>query len=215
MNMGQAGRAARQPLVDYLGELAEAGYAYDMVQVRYTIGGDNGPVDPGLPDFVKSWNETFDAPRLVINTAEAMFAEFEKRFGARLPARAGDMTPYWEDGALSSAGEESLVRAAVRRLVQAEALWALRNPSAFPAADADEAWRQATLWHEHTWGAAASVSDPDNKDVVAQWEYKRAFAVEADRRATALMDGARPKPGPALDVVNTPRGARRARAAAA
>ena len=35
-------------------------YPYDMVQVRYTIGGDNGPVDPKLPDFVKAWNETFD-----------------------------------------------------------------------------------------------------------------------------------------------------------
>ena len=209
LNMGKAGEATRQALLDYLSELTDAGYAYDMVQVRYTIGGDNGPVDPGLPDFVRSWNETFDSPRLVISTAEAMFTEFEKRFGARLPTRGGDMTPYWEDGALSSAGEEALVRGAVRRIVQAEALWALRNPAAFPAADADEAWRQAILWHEHTWGAAASISDPDNKDVTAQWEYKRAFAREADRRATSLMDAAQPKPGSAIDVVNTlswPRG---------
>ena len=36
------------------------------------------------------------------------------------------------------------------------------------------------LWHEHTWGAAASISEPDRPDVVAQWEYKRAFAREAD-----------------------------------
>jgi alpha-mannosidase len=209
LNMGKADESARQAIIDYLGELADAGYAYDMVQVHYTIGGDNGPVDPDLPQFVRSWNETFDSPRLVINTAEAMFAEFEKRFGGRLPTRGGDMTPYWEDGALSSAAEEALVRGAVRRLVQAEALWALRNPAAFPAADATEAWRQAILWHEHTWGAAASVSDPDSKDVGAQWEYKRTFATEADRRATALMESAQSKPGSALDIVNTlswPRG---------
>ena len=143
------------------------------------------------------------APRLIINTAEATFAEFERRYGATLESRTGDMTPYWEDGAISTAAEEALVRAGVRRLVQTEALWALRDPAGFPAADADEAWRQALLWHEHTWGAAASISAPDSKGVVALWEYKRAFASEADRRATALLDAALPVPGPVLDIVNT------------
>ena len=91
------------------------------------------------------------------------------------------MTPYWEDGAISSAAEEALARAAARRLVQAETLWALRQPAAFPAADADEAWRNLILWHEHTWGAADSISHPDRADVVAQWVYKRAFALEAEQ----------------------------------
>jgi hypothetical protein len=113
------------------------------------------------------------------------------------------MTPYWEDGANSSAAEEVLARAAARRLAQAETLWALRQPAAFPAADADEAWRNLILWHEHTWGAADSVSDPDRPDVVAQWVYKRGFALEASQRSKALLDGAAPAPGSAIDVVNT------------
>ena len=29
-------------------------YPYDMVQIRYSIGGDNGPPDPDLPEFVKA-----------------------------------------------------------------------------------------------------------------------------------------------------------------
>ena len=114
--------------------LADAGYAYDMVQVRYTIGGDNGPVDPNLPDFVRAWNEQFATPRLVINTADAMFAEFERRHGAALPVMSGDMTPYWEDGALSSAAEETSVRAARRagcaRPRRCAALRRVRLPSA-------------------------------------------------------------------------------------
>ena len=28
-------------------------YPWEMVQVRYTIGGDNGPVDPDLPAMVQ------------------------------------------------------------------------------------------------------------------------------------------------------------------
>jgi predicted methyltransferase len=211
LNMGSAARAGRAPLLDYVRELNEAGYAWDMVQVRYTIGGDNGPVDPGLPDFVKAWNETFQWPRLVINTAEAMFAEFERRYGTTLPALSGDMTPYWEDGALSTASEESLVRAAGRRLVQAETLWSMRDPAGFPARDDAEAWRNVLLWHEHTWGAADSISQPDRPDVVAQWLYKRQFALEADRRSRGLLGAALDPAGAApasagavfFDIVNT------------
>ena len=40
---------------DYAQRLETANYPYDMVQVRYNIGSDNGPPDPGIADFVKSW----------------------------------------------------------------------------------------------------------------------------------------------------------------
>jgi alpha-mannosidase len=203
LNMGRMTDRNRDDVLQYVKALADTGYPFDMVQVRYTIGGDNGPVDQELPDAVKAWNEQFSSPRLVINTADAMFAEFEQKHGAALPVWAGDMTPYWEDGAISSAAEETLARAAARRLAQAGTLWVLRQPGAFPAADADEAWRNLIMWHEHTWGAADSISQPDRPDVVAQWVYKRAFALEASKRSLALLEGAAPAPGSAIDVVNT------------
>ena len=203
LNTGRMTDRSRDDVLQYVQVLADAGYPWEMVQVRYTIGGDNGPANPSLSDIVKAWNEQFASPRLVINTADAMFAEFEQKYGAKLLGMAGDMTPYWEDGAISSAAEEATARAAARRLVQAEALWAMRQPDAFPAADADEAWRNLILWREHTWGAADSVSQPDRADVVAQWTYKRAFALEAAKRSMALLDGAAPAPGSAIDVVNT------------
>jgi hypothetical protein len=191
-------------VLDYVKSLVDAGYAYDLIQVRYTIGGDNGPVDANLPGFVKRWNEQFASPRLVIDIADAMFAEFERRHGATLPVMSGDMTPYWEDGAVSSAAEETLVRAATRRLRQAETLAALRGV-ALPPGDADEAWRNVLLWHEHTWGAADSINKPDRPDVVGQWEYKRRFATESDRLSRALLQAASPSPpaSTTLDVVNT------------
>jgi hypothetical protein len=203
LNTGRMTDRSRDDVLQYVSALAGAGYPWDMVQVRYTIGGDNGPVDPALPDMVKAWNEQFASPRLAISTADALFAEFEQKHGTTLPVWAGDMTPYWEDGAISSAAEEALARAAARRIAQAETLWAMRRPAAFPGADADEAWRNLILWHEHTWGAADSVSQPDRPDVVAQWTYKRAFALEASKRSAALLDGAAPAPGSGIDVVNT------------
>jgi alpha-mannosidase len=203
MNTGAIETNGRQTLLDYLAELHGSDYPYDLVQVRYTIGGDNGPVDPKLPAFVKAWNETFETPRLVINTADALFESFELKHGAALPERRGDMTPYWEDGAVSTAAEEAMVRGAARRLQQAETLWAMRDRRPFPAAAFGEAWRQVLLWHEHTWGAADSVSQPDRKDVADQWVYKRAFALESERQSRALLDAAAPPAGAAFEVANT------------
>ena len=187
---GRTTDAATRGILDYSRELTERGYPYELVQVRYTVGGDNGPVDPKLPEFVASWNERYETPRLVIDSAQGLFEAFERRYGASLPEKRGDLTPYWEDGAISSAGEEILARAAARRLVQAEALWGMVDPAGFPRDRVEEAWRQVLLWHEHTWGAAASISEPDRPDVVAQWEYKRAFAVEADRLSREIFDEA-------------------------
>jgi alpha-mannosidase len=39
--------------------LAAKGYPYDMVQWRYNIVSDNGPVDSTLSDFVRDWNEKY------------------------------------------------------------------------------------------------------------------------------------------------------------
>jgi hypothetical protein len=53
LNQGNLGKSGEKPILDYARELADQGYPYDMVQVRYTVGGDNGPPDPALPDMVK------------------------------------------------------------------------------------------------------------------------------------------------------------------
>jgi len=203
--LGGSGDTATRGLLDYARQLSDRGCPYEPVQVRYTVGGDNGPVDPHLPGWVQRWNETYDTPRLVISTAQALFAELDRRYGSRLPEWRGDMTPYWEDGALSSAAEESLARGAARRLMQAEALAALAAPARFPQEQAEEAWRQLLLWHEHTWGAADSITQPDRPDVVAQWEYKRAFSLSADRAAHALLADllGDPAGGGPVQVVNT------------
>ncbi len=176
-----------QPILDYLKSLADNDYRYDMVYLRYTIGGDNGPPDPGMPDFVKQWNEKHVSPKLRIATTTEVFRIFEEKYGDRLPVRRGDFSPYWEDGAASTARETALARNAAERLVQAEIAWSILNPSEFPVGDFEEAWRNVLLFNEHTWGAWNSIDQPEDPDVIAQWKIKQQMALDADRQSHALL----------------------------
>ncbi len=204
-----AGRLDGGRLFEYLKRLEKSEYPYDMLQVRYSIGGDNGPPDPGLSDFVKNWNEKYAYPKLVVATASEMCRKFERRYGDRIPKARGDFTPYWEDGAGSSARETSMNRDAAERLVQAETLWAMLNPAKYPAEDFYKAWREVILYDEHTWGAHCSISQPDSDFTKAQWKIKQAFALEADAQSHKLLNAAlagyrsKSKKVSAIDVFNT------------
>ncbi|MHC4414028.1 MAG: polysaccharide lyase family protein [Planctomycetota bacterium] len=177
-------------ILDYLEELQESGYPYDLVQLRYNVGSDNGPPDPGLSDFVRAFNERHVVPRLVITTTREMCRALEERHGTELPVVRGDFTPYWEDGAASSARETAMNREAAERLVQAQVLWSMLEPTGFPTQDFREAWRNVLLFDEHTWGSFNSISDPDAAFTLSQWATKRRFAEEAARRSKELLDRA-------------------------
>ena len=180
----------RTKLIGYLADLNASQYPYDLVQVRYNTGGDNGPPDPGISDYVREWNATYVAPKLAISTAHTMFTELEYRYGATIPTFSGDMTPYWEDGAASTSRETGINRASAERLVQAETLWALLNPSTYPMQRFRDAWRNVLLYSEHTWGAHNSISEPDSDFVKSQWAIKQSFALDADQQSKALLDEA-------------------------
>ncbi|MFC1500015.1 hypothetical protein ACFL6T_03230 [Candidatus Zixiibacteriota bacterium] len=198
------------PLLSYLRELDDSGWPYEMVSFHYNIGSDNGPPDPELPDFVREWNERFVTPRLIISTTSEMMGEFERRYGDELPVMRGDLTGYWEDGAASSALETAMNRSSADRLVQAEALWAIlsaqeisRTPPGVELLEISidekeffdalieyisETWRNVLLYSEHTWGSWDSISDPESEFTRQQWEYKREYALEADRRSRLILD---------------------------
>lgn len=192
----------------YLSNLADEGYPYDLVQVRYTVGGDNGPPDQTLPDTVKAWNERYASPRLVLGTTTEMFEALEAKYANVIPTVSGDFTPYWEDGAASSARETALNRASAERLSQVETLWSmLKSPTDFPAGEVDAAWRNVDLYSEHTWGAHNSISEPDIDFVKQQWAVKQAFALDADRQSRDILEGALRGRGAvvadSVDVFNT------------
>ena len=176
-----------QKLFSLMRRLDAMGYPYVPVQLPYTVDGDNGPTDPDLPDYVMAWNGRYVSPRLIVATHAQMFRALESAYAGKLPAVGGDFTGYWEDGAASTARETALARAASSRLVQAEALCAMRGAGACAPGKDAAAWRDVVLWDEHTWGAAASIDTPDAPDVVSQWRYKQAFALGADSLSRDLL----------------------------
>ncbi len=169
--------------------LIDSGYPYDIYYLPYTLGDNAGP-DTTLASFVKAWNEQYVTPTLIIATHEQMFKAFEDKHGSSLPTLGGDFTPYWEDGAVSTACETALNRRAVDRLIQAEAIWAMRSPEDYPEQLADQAWREVVLWDEHTWGADKSVTDPDDPISIGQWKIKQEFALRADSLSRVLLSEA-------------------------
>jgi hypothetical protein len=194
-------------LLDYLKSLEGKAYPYDMVQVRYTTNGDNGAPDPTLSDTVRDWNARYAYPKLVIATTTRMFRDFERRYGAKIPRVRGDFTPYWEDGAASTAAETAMNRAAAERLTQAEALQAMLRPGVPLTGAFEDAWRNVVLYDEHTWGAYNSISEPDSAFAKGQWAVKQKFALDADRQSRALLvsaTGVSVHAAPnAVDVYNT------------
>jgi len=205
---GPLSKLGDEKIMKLLRKLDAAAYPYEMVQLPYTLG-DNATPDPTLSDFVRQWNERYVTPRLIVATHDQMFQEFERRYGSSLPVVQGDFTPYWEDGAASTAFETALNRAAVDCLIQGEALWSMLSPASFPAKEYESAWRNVNFFDEHTWGAHNSIESPDLPFVKQQWEFKRKFALDADEESRALLARAVERPhgaeknATAVDVFNT------------
>jgi hypothetical protein len=171
----------------YMNTLARDHYPYPEVMLRYNIGSDNGPVDETLPQAVKEWNEKYVTPRIIISTVTEAFSLFEQKHGQDLPKVSGDITCYWEDGAYSTARETIQNRRNASRLTQAQSLWTMYNPSAYPEEKMREAWRNVLFFDEHTWGSWNSISEPESPFTLQQWEIKKAFATEAEKQSKKLF----------------------------
>jgi len=172
----------------YQARLDEVGFPYQISYIRWSGHGDNAVPDPDISEFVKNWNEEYEWPRFTISTTSNAFAAFEKQYGHQIPEFKGDLTPYWEDGAGSSALETRMSRGAAERLAQAATLSTMLAPQAYKSSDLDAAWRNVLLYSEHTWGAWNSVSDSENPFVTQQWQVKRQFAVDAENESKRLLD---------------------------
>jgi alpha-mannosidase len=185
-------QASDQWVNDYQDRLDQVNFPYDISYIRWSGHGDNAEPDPQICEFFKEWNTKYAWPKFAISSTSTAFRAFEEAHGAQLPEFKGDLTPYWEDGAASSARETAINRNTAERLVQAEALFAMTAANGYeapyPSAAFDDAWRNVLLYSEHTWGAWNSVSDSENPFVKAQWETKATFAIRASRQSRELLD---------------------------
>lgn len=184
------GQMSAQLVEDFSDGLVKRGYPYDIACVRWAGHGDNAVPDPAICEFVKEWNVTHESPRFVISSTSQAFRALEERYGDQLPQVRGDWTPYWEDGAGSSAAETAMNRASSERLAQAETVWALLDPKSYPAKEFEEAWNNVLLYSEHTWGAHCSISQPAIPFTSDQWNIKQSYATVANLQSRQLLNTA-------------------------
>ncbi len=170
----------------FLSYLERSGFPYEMAMLRYEVGGDNGHPDPTLPDKVRAWNEQYASPRIILSTNSRLYDSFTRRYEEQIPVFSGDMTPYWEDGAASTAADLALNREAGEGLIQAMALEAMLQPGSLKDGDVEAAWNKIIMYDEHTWGAYCSRSDPFDPFTVSQERYKRQFALDASLQTKQL-----------------------------
>lgn len=174
---------------------ADADYPYDVAQFRaYLV--DNTPPPTHLSQMVQDWNQQYQFPRLILSGAPAAFKDLESKYGDKIPSHRGDYTPYWEDGAASSARETSMNRMATLRMPEAEKAWALARVAGYgepvPLQQIEQGYDYAMLYSEHTWGAHTSISEPTSFFTQDQWRVKRGFAENAMWLSTQLKrDGLR------------------------
>jgi alpha-mannosidase len=172
---------------DFLDELDRVNYPYDIAYVRWAGHHDNAEPDPAICDFIKDWNAKYVWPHFVISGTTTAFQAFELRYGNTLPRFQGDWTPYWEDGAGSTALETAENRNNGDRLTQADALWAMLDPRAYPAGAFSNAWKNVLLYSEHTWGADCSIRQAESQKTKEQWAVKKAYADDADCESRTLL----------------------------
>ena len=197
-----------QLVEDFYAGLEKRGYPYDIAYARWSGHGDNAVPDPAICEFVKDWNEKYAWPHFIISGTSEAFRALEQRYGDKLPLVRGDWSPYWEDGAGSSALETGMNRHSSDRVAQAETLFAMLNPKAYPAAKFEDAWNNVLLYSEHTWGAWCSVTGPDKKETLEQWEIKKSYADMADKQSRELLQASLKltstgAPGESVDVFNS------------
>lgn len=175
-------------LAEKLPELEKSDYyPYDIFAMSWSMA-DNTPVDADLPDAVKSWNNDYAFPHLIIASATEIMHTFEIKYGNQLPVLRGDFTEYWTDGLGSAAKQTSMNRSARERLIQAETLWTMLHPGEpAPRSDFDEAWRNVIMGTEHTWCYSDPRKQPISNDIL---NVKFGYFQEAENRSKSLMTSA-------------------------
>lgn len=166
-------------------ELQKANSPFDFLVLSWTLW-DNCPLDADVPEAVKTWNERYAYPKIIISGAHEIMSMIEQKYGDSLPVVKGDYTEYWTDGLGTASRLTAMNRVSKEKLTQAETLWTmLNNGMEAPREEFDEAWRYIALGSEHTY-CAENPSEPYFQDAI--WKEKQSYFHQAADKTTSLFD---------------------------
>ena len=174
-------------------ELSAQGYPFDAY-LFHGLYVDNVKVEHAAHEAIlrsiEQWNRTWAYPQLSCSTVEQYGRYMEKKFGDRIPTVRGHWGDDWEDGVASAALEMGINRRNHELLPACEtfAAWASSGGllPAYPMEQFRNAWRNVSMFDEHTWGASTSISQPEGEMARSQWAVKSAFANDAAAQARNL-----------------------------
>lgn len=186
----------RPGLEDYLLSLEERGYAFDRIGVQFSgYHTDNSPPAAIECDLVRAWNEQFAWPHLRMATAQEYLAWVEREKGDKLPVHRQAWPDWWTDGFGSAARETAAAR-------QTESAMQVNHGLLSIASMLGATIRSATMqragaiqddllfYHEHTYGAAESISDPLAENSQVQWGEKASYVWTAVKNSALLREEA-------------------------
>ena len=186
-----------RPYLDkYLRSLEQRGYPFDRISVQFSgYHTDNSPPAVIECDLVKAWNEKYAWPKLRLSTSQEFLAYVEKEHSAELPVHRQAWPDWWTDGFGSAARETAAARETETAmqvnhglLAMASILGAQINPKTMQRAGAIQ--DNLLFYHEHTYGAAESITDPLAENTQVQWGEKGSYVWSAVKDSNLLREEA-------------------------
>jgi len=191
-------------------EITRKPYPWDLLHMR--IQGqfaDNSPPRLIMSETIRRWNETWEFPKLRLSTNRDFFEEAESRLGDQIQTLEGDWTDWWVEGVGSGARPNAMVRNAQANVADAQTIatfatiFGSKEGSAIRQTS-EEVYSNASLFDEHTWGAANpwTIGDAGMDSGDQQWHWKYSKAIAADDEGEVLLDRAASHLG---DLLGTPK----------
>jgi alpha-mannosidase len=183
-------------LESYLLSLQQRGYALDRAGVQFSgYHTDNSPPSTAACDLVQEWNKKYAWPRLRLATAQEFLAWVEKEQADKLPVHRQAWPDWWTDGFGSAARETAAARETESAIQVSHGLMAISSmlgarirPQAMQRAAAVQ--DNLLFYHEHTYGAAESISDPLAENTQVQWGEKASYVWSAVKDSNLLREEA-------------------------
>jgi hypothetical protein len=170
-------------LREYLELLQSESYPWRALLLH--MAADYYPPFPGLPDFVRQWNEQPDMPRMRISTNREFFERMRELHGDESFRTYRAAWPdWWSEGLGSAAYESALSRETHCRLQRIEAL----QSAVADQTDLWPIWEDLLLFDEHTWGCSNMGVEPHSFDARASWMYKATHAYRSHDAARRLEE---------------------------
>lgn len=141
---------------------------------------DNNCPDAGLADLIRRYNEEGHEYTVRFATPEMLRDKLRSMGDKSFPEYGGDWTDYWNFGCASAARETRANKLALRTMESAGVFECMTGAQTGRYLSVrKKAEQSALIYHEHTWGASQSVTDPEDYESQSQRIHKLAYAYKA------------------------------------